>query len=54
MTSLDWGVVGTYLLLTLAIGLWLSRRARGGMEEFFVGGRNLPWWLAGTSMAATT
>ncbi|MFV1987919.1 MAG: sodium:proline symporter, partial [Gemmatimonadota bacterium] len=42
------------MVFTLAIGLWLSRRARGGVEQFFVGGRSLPWWLAGTSMAATT
>ncbi|MCG8467325.1 MAG: Na+:solute symporter [Gemmatimonadetes bacterium] len=54
MTIADWWVVAAYLLSTLAVGLWLSRRARGGMVDFFVGGRALPWWLAGTSMAATT
>ena len=54
MNAIDWSVVGVYLALTLAVGLWLSRRARGGLEDFFVGGRALPWWLAGTSMAATT
>ena len=53
MSGADWGVVGTYLALTLAVGLWLSRRARGSVEDFFIGGRSLPWWLAGTSMAAT-
>ncbi len=54
MSGADWAVVGAYMVLTLTIGLWLSRRARGGVEQFFVGGRTLPWWLAGTSMAATT
>jgi len=54
VTALDWAVVGLYMTLTLAVGLWLARRARGGLVEFFVGGRSLPWWLAGTSMAATT
>lgn len=54
MSGLDWWVVGAYMALTLAVGLWLARRARGGLEDFFVGGRSLPWWLAGTSMAATT
>ena len=54
MTPADWWVVAAYLALTLAVGLWLSRRARGGIVDFFVGGRSLPWWLAGTSMAATT
>lgn len=42
------------MLLTLAVGLWLSRRASRSLEEFFVGGRSIPWWLAGTSMAAIT
>lgn len=54
MTGLDWGVVGLYLALTLATGLWLARRASGSLVDFFVSGRSLPWWLAGTSMAATT
>jgi len=54
MGSLDWWIVGIYLVGTLAIGLWLARRASGSLVEFFVGGRSLPWWLVGTSMAATT
>ena len=54
MTPVDWSVVGGYLALTLAVGLWLSRRASGSLVDFFVSGRSLPWWLAGTSMAATT
>jgi Na+/proline symporter len=51
---LDWGVVGLYMALTLGVGLWLSRRASTSLEEFFVGGRSIPWWLAGASMAAIT
>ena len=47
MRPLDWGVVATYMALTLAIGLWLSRRASRSLEDFFVGGRSIPWWLAG-------
>jgi Na+/proline symporter len=54
MTSLDWLVIGAYLVATLAIGLFFSRRGARSFKEFFVGGRALPWWLAGTSMAATT
>jgi Na+/proline symporter len=54
MSAADWWVVGAYLFCTLVVGLWLSRRASGGVVDFFVGGRALPWWLAGTSMAATT
>ncbi|UCC24671.1 MAG: Na+:solute symporter [Gemmatimonadales bacterium] len=54
MSPLDWWVLGAYMVGTLALGLALARRASGGMEAFFVGGRQIPWWLAGTSMAATT
>ncbi|HSG49831.1 MAG TPA: sodium:solute symporter family protein [Longimicrobiales bacterium] len=54
MTPLDWWILALYMLGTLALGMALARRASGGLEAFFVGGRNVPWWLAGTSMAATT
>jgi solute:Na+ symporter, SSS family len=54
MSAVDWGIVVFYLIFTLLLGIYLSRRASGSMEDFFVGGRALPWWLAGTSMAATT
>ncbi len=54
MSLLDWSVVAVYMVATLLLGLYLSRRASGSMVDFFVGGRALPWWLAGTSMAATT
>ena len=54
MSTLDFVIVGGYMLITLALGIYLARRASGSMVDFFVGGRSLPWWLAGTSMAATT
>lgn len=54
MGAIDWVVVLLYLLLTLAVGVYLSRRASSSMDEFFISGRSLSWWLAGTSMAATT
>src|SRR5690554_6366721 len=54
MRPLDWIVVALYLIASLAIGLYLSRRGSRSMADFFVSGRSLPWWLAGTSMAATT
>ncbi|NBC17957.1 MAG: sodium:proline symporter [Bacteroidetes bacterium] len=54
MQLLDWLIVGGYVVATLALGVYLARRASGSMEDFFVSGRSLPWWLAGTSMAATT
>ena len=54
MAPIDWLVVLAYLIITVAIGIYLSRRASDSVEDFFVSGRSLPWWLAGTSMAATT
>ncbi len=54
LTSTDWAVIVGYLLVNLAIGIYYRRRASGNTEEFFVSGRNVSWWLAGTSMVATT
>ncbi len=54
MQLIDWLIVLAYLVATLVLGLYLSRRASGSLADFFVSGRQLPWWLAGTSMAATT
>src|SRR5688572_26133538 len=54
LTPLDWAIIAIYFLATLCIGLYYSRRARGDTSEFFLSGRNAPWWLAGTSMVATT
>jgi SSS family solute:Na+ symporter len=54
VTWIDWAIVAVYMVASLGIGLYLARRASTSMVDFFVGGRSLPWWLAGTSMAATT
>jgi Na+/proline symporter len=54
LTLIDWLVIGAYFALNLAIGVYYMRRARGNTTEFFLSGRNVPWWLAGTSMVATT
>ncbi|MGH9516660.1 MAG: sodium:solute symporter family protein [Terriglobales bacterium] len=54
LTSIDWVVIIGYLLVNLAIGIYYRRRASGNTEEFFVSGRDVSWWLAGTSMVATT
>jgi solute:Na+ symporter, SSS family len=54
LTVIDWFVIGAYFALNLAIGLYYARRARGSTTEFFLSGRDVPWWLAGTSMVATT
>ncbi|HEY9739637.1 MAG TPA: sodium:proline symporter, partial [Coleofasciculaceae cyanobacterium] len=54
MQLVDWLIVLLYLVLSMGLGLYLSRKASGSLVDFFVSGRSLPWWLAGTSMAATT
>ncbi|MEY3299527.1 MAG: Sodium/glucose cotransporter [Cyanobacteriota bacterium] len=54
MIWIDWAIVVAYLAFSLWLGLYLARKASGSVVDFFVSGRSLPWWLAGTSMAATT
>src|SRR5947209_4606609 len=54
LNSMDWIVIVGYLLINLLIGIYYRRRASGNTEEFFVSGRDVSWWLAGTSMVATT
>src|SRR5262252_4146829 len=54
LTSTDWIVIVGYLLVNLLIGLYYRQRASGNTEEFFISGRDVSWWLAGTSMVATT
>src|SRR5436309_8028618 len=54
LTVTDWFVIAAYFALNLAIGVYYARRARGSTSEFFLSGRDVPWWLAGTSMVATT
>jgi solute:Na+ symporter, SSS family len=51
---IDWLVIAGYLLINLLIGMYYRRRAGGNTEEFFISGREVSWWLAGTSMVATT
>src|SRR5215831_9256663 len=54
LTPFDWIVIAAYFVFNLGIGIYYSRRARGSTNEFFLSGRDVPWWLAGTSMVATT
>ena len=54
LTALDWSVIGGYFVINLLIGLWYRKRATGSTGEFFISGRRATWWLAGTSMVATT
>ena len=54
LSALDWSVIAAYFLFTLAVGLGFRKRAGRSMADYFVSGRSFPWWVAGTSMVATT
>jgi Na+/proline symporter len=54
LTFWDWFAIALYFVANIGIGLYYRSRATSSTEEFFVGGRNVNWWLAGTSMVATT
>ena len=51
---LDWVIIGAYFLLALGVGIWASRVVGNSATGFFLAGRNMPWWLLGISMVATT
>src|SRR5262245_9779012 len=54
LTAVDWAIIAAYFIVSLLIGVYYSRRAGKDVAEYFLSGRDLPWWLAGTSMVATT
>lgn len=54
LAVIDYAVVIFFFSLTLAVGLWVSKRSGKDTAEYFLSGRNLPWWLLGMSMVATT
>src|ERR1017187_3957530 len=54
LTHLDWLVIVAYFAVNLAIGFFYMKRASGDIGEFFLSGRSVSWWLACTSMVATT
>ncbi|MDA0939806.1 MAG: Na+:solute symporter [Bacteroidetes bacterium] len=54
LTTLDWTLIGAYFALALGVGLWASKQAKTDSAGYFLAGRNMPWWLLGISMVATT
>ena len=54
LSNLDWFIIGAYFILSLGIGIWSSKKAGENRQSFFLAGRNMPWWLLGISMVATT
>jgi SSS family solute:Na+ symporter len=54
LTWIDYLIIGLYFAVTVSIGFWFRRQAGKNLSEYFISGRSLPWWIAGTSMVATT
>ncbi len=54
LQPIDWILLISYFVLAIVVGSLFTKKASSSMADYFVSGRNLPWWLAGTSMVATT
>ncbi len=52
LNVVDFGVIGAYFIIVIGVGIYFTKRAGKSMEDFFLSGRSLPWWVAGTSIAA--
>jgi len=54
LSAIDWAIVVAYFLMSTVIGLLFTKRGGESLNEYFLSGRNVSWWLAGASMVATT
>ena len=54
LSFLDWAIIAIFFMLYLGIGIWSSKKAGKDPESFFLAGKDMPWWLLGISMVATT
>ncbi len=54
LSAIDWAIVFAYFALSMGIGLVFTKKGGESIEEYFLSGRNVSWWLAGASMVATT
>ena len=54
LTAIDWAIVAAYFMLSTGIGFYFTKRGGESLTEYFLSGRDVPWWLAGASMVATT
>ena len=53
LATLDWTIISIYLIFSVFLGIYFSKRALKSVDDYFVSGRVLPWWLAGMSMVAS-
>ena len=54
LSKIDYILIVSFFTLTLLIGIWVSKQSGKSASEYFLSGRNMPWWLLGVSMVATT
>ena len=54
LSFIDWVIIFSFFAIFIVIGLFFTKRSGKNSKEFFLSGRNMPWWLLGTSMVATT
>jgi SSS family transporter len=54
ISTLDWIIIGLFMIVTMAIALWSARQSSKNVKEYFLSGNNMPWWMLGVSMVATT
>lgn len=54
LQNLDWTIILLFFLIFILIGLLTSKKSGKNSKEYFLSGRNMPWWLLGISMVATT
>ena len=54
LTTLDWSIISFYFLGTILVGIWAAKSSDKSVRSYFLAGQNMPWWLIGVSMVATT
>ena len=54
VSGIDWAIVAAYFVLSAGIGLYFTKRGGESLDQYFLSGRQVPWWLAGSAMVATT
>ncbi len=54
LTAQDWSWIIGFLLVAFGLALYHSRKSSQSIEDYFIAGKNTPWWILGTSIVATT
>lgn len=54
ISLIDWAIIAAFFVISMLIGIYTSKQAGKSAKDFFLSGRNMPWWLLGVSMVATT